>query len=500
MTQSPENEKGFAGTAFKGAVFLTVLRWVVRFIGLISISITARILTPEDFGVHSTAAIIVGLFTILQYSGSQEFLVKRDRVTDSVLNTSWTVRVGLTSLIALGILAISPFAPALLNEPRVFDVLLIYAFIPLVDALANPKMMLLLRNMEFGTLFKIRLIERIIGFVTLIGAVVYFKSYWGIIVGYASSSVIFTLYTYIRWTYRPRLETEHFKEVGSFASVALVRAFSKYISQTSDSVAARQIMSSDIFGGYHNSKDLARNLVGEVAGSIGTALMPAMSKMRGDAARFGTAACNAFGAIFILAAALSCGLNLVAKETVAILLGDQWEFAVPFLQLTALIVCFNSLVRVLSNFFIAADRQVLLTTFIISRAVVTVLLALWLIRYGDPLVLLYAMISIAAATVLALMVTLSIIANLGLGLFKATVRPAIAVACMAFGAPEAYEAFGILEWSLFPAAIAKVVIGGFLYAVSIAGLWLLAGHPEGPEQALMDRTGLKWRRWFAARA
>lgn len=497
MTQSVEKDKGFAGTAFKGAIFLTSLRWVVRLIGLVSISITARILTPEDFGIHSTATIIVGFFTILQYSGSQEFIVKRDTVTDSVINTSWTVRVGLTSLVTICILAISPFAPALLDEPRVFEVLLIYAFIPLVDALSNPRMMLLLRDMEFGTLFKMRLIERIIAFITLISSVIIFRSYWGIIIGAASSSIIFTLYTYLKWSYRPRFEMEHFKEVGGFASVALIRSFSKYIGQVSDSVAARQIMASDVFGGYHNSKDLARNLIGEIASSIGTALMPALSKMRADPSRFGAAACNAFGAIFMLASAMSVGLYLVSAETVAILLGEQWAFAVPYIRLAALIVCLNSLTKALWNFYIALDRQVLLTVFVTGRAVVTVGVAFWLVRYGDPMLLLYGVIAISLTMLLTLLVVLSVIADLGLRLFNSMIRPGIAIAAMAYGAPKAYAALGLADWSLFPAAFAKVLIGAGIYAISIVGLWLIVGHPEGPEQALLDRTGLKWRRWFA---
>lgn len=500
MTQSTENEKGFAGTALKGAVFLTGLRWVVRFIGLISISITARILTPEDFGIHSTAAIIVGLFTILQYSGTQQFLVKRETVTDSVINTSWTVRLGLTSIIGLCILAVSPLAPALLNEPRVFEVLLIYAFIPLIDALANPRIMLLLRNMEFGTLFKIRLIERLIAFSTLISGVLIFRSYWGIIIGSATSSIIFTIYTYFHWSYRPRLETEHIKEVGGFASVAMLRSISSYIAGISDSVAARQFMASDFFGGYHNSKDLARNLVGEVAGSISTALMPAMSKIRMDADRFASAACNAFGAIAIVAAALSAGLYLVASETVSILLGDQWDFAVPFVQVAAFIVTFNSFIHVLSNMYISLDRQNLLASFVVARAVCAVVTAIFMLQYKDPWMLLYGVLGVNCLIFLALMITLSFISSIGLGMVKTLIRPIISASFMAYGAPKAYDALGILDWALIPVTIAKVLIGALFFGISILAIWVVIGAPEGPEQALMDRTGLKWRRWFPRRS
>lgn len=497
MANADDTDPGFSGKVFKGAFLLSSLRWAIRLIGLVSVSINARILTPEDFGVHSTAAILVGLFLILQYGGVIEFLVRRKSVNTEVINSAWTVRVALSTLVGLAIVAVSPFAPDWLNEPRITLVLILFACIPILEALENPRMLLLLRDMKYGELFRVRLFERVLGAVIGVSAVLYFRNYIGIIAGALISSVTFTLYTYFRWPDRPRFTLTYFREIGAFASIATVRSICNYIADLADSIAARQISGSAVFGGYHNSKDLGRTLITEVSAPIGTALLPALAQMRSDPKRMTRAIKYSFGAILLLTVGLSLGLHLLATEAITIVLGNQWLFAIPYLEVAVLLIGASTLTQVLGSIFVSLDKQNIFAILLAIKAALAIAASVYLIQFEDLMLLLYGGTVVSLATFTIALVWLSVVLRTGYGFFGILFRPALAGAAMFYLSPLAYNALNLETWMLGFAAITKVAIGGAIYGITIAAAWLLTGHAEGPEQALLDRTGINWRRYLS---
>ena len=80
MTEDTRRVQPMAEVVVRGAVLMVLLRFVVRLIGLLSVVVTARLLTPADFGVVGTASLVLGLFAILQGIGVGDALVRLRRL------------------------------------------------------------------------------------------------------------------------------------------------------------------------------------------------------------------------------------------------------------------------------------------------------------------------------------------------------------------------------------------------------------------------------------
>ena len=78
-----------------------VLAWTMRAIGLISVFIMARLLTPEDFGIVGLAITAVAFVEIFSYLGLRQSLVRIENPDRSYLDTAWTIQFGILTLIGI---------------------------------------------------------------------------------------------------------------------------------------------------------------------------------------------------------------------------------------------------------------------------------------------------------------------------------------------------------------------------------------------------------------
>ncbi len=60
------------------SAFLIGIKVIHRLIGLISILILARLLTPEDFAIVALTSIVVHFFDILANAGSEQYIIQKD--------------------------------------------------------------------------------------------------------------------------------------------------------------------------------------------------------------------------------------------------------------------------------------------------------------------------------------------------------------------------------------------------------------------------------------
>lgn len=483
MSDPNADNASYAQKTLTGALYMTGMRWVIRFIGLISISITARILTPEDFGIHSSAAMILGLFLVLRSVGVGEFLVKEEKITPETINTGWTVAIFSAAVITVGLLIFAPFAPALLKDDRVTEVLFVLAFVPLINAFNHPRLMLLMREFRFEEIFRVRVTEKVITFVAMVGLIYTFQTYWAIALGSLVASTTFTAYTYLRWPGRGQFTFAAVRKVGGFAAYSMVRALSKFTAEMADSFVARQVIDTAQFGGYHNTKDMARNLVYETASPIAAVMLPTLSRLRGNAERFNRALADAYGVTLYWVALLASTIYLLGDPIVRILLGEQWLFAVDYLKVSACIVGLHALEQFLGRVFLSQDRQPLLAGLSVIKAVVTIIVAISLIDTNDPINFLLGTLSVWAAYNVLLCVCIGIMLRMGTGLFRLYITPTIAVSASLWLCSQLQTWLQPLHLHFFIEATALGTVLFITYVAVIYGLWMITGRKAGPEMS-----------------
>jgi lipopolysaccharide exporter len=484
MAEGPARAAPLASAVFHGALMLVGLRFAMRAIGFVSVVVTARLLTPADFGVMGTVAIVTGLFAILGQIGITEGLARLRTLEPGHVESAWTLNLIMAIVISAGLFLSAAPASRLLEEPQVEAALRWLAFSPLLAALASPGTMLLLREMRFRDEFILRAGQKIVLVCCTIAGAYAMRSWWGLVYGSLIGTLLGCALTYLLHPTRPALRLDRAREFLGFSFWTLVMALATYLSSIADEVAVRREADTATYGLYHASRDLSRVLVSEAVAPAAGALLPGMARLQDEPERFAAAAERAVGVGAIIAIAFGLGVSLTAAEVVGLLLGPQWLAAVPFLALVALGNIGQTLAGLHRGILAAMGRVRWSAGLWVLRAAVLVPACVLAAKWGGP---------IAVGATFAIVSCLLAVFDYAL-IFRALRRPwalrdifarplaaagAMALAVMLLPLPEGAP--------LLLAALAKAAAGAAAYGLVLLGLWWAVGRPSGAEATLIQR-------------
>ena len=99
------------------AALLVGIKAVQRSLGLISLLILARLLTPEDFGLIALVSITVHFFDILSNVGSEQYIIQKQAVSEEDLNTAWTIDLLMKAALWLLLMLCAPLLAEFFEQP-----------------------------------------------------------------------------------------------------------------------------------------------------------------------------------------------------------------------------------------------------------------------------------------------------------------------------------------------------------------------------------------------
>ena len=128
--------------------------------------VLARLLTPEAFGVVTTLTMIITFAELFTDAGFQKYLVQHEFIGDTDREQSTNVAFWsnfVLSLFIWGIIAVfaEPWA-TLVGSPGVGNVLIIACISIPLAAFSSIQMALYRRDLDFKTLFKVRIVSILI--------------------------------------------------------------------------------------------------------------------------------------------------------------------------------------------------------------------------------------------------------------------------------------------------------------------------------------------------
>lgn len=458
-------------------------RFTVRLLGLISVTVLARLLTPADFGLFGSAALALSFFILLKEIGFGEVLIKQKTLEKADIDTIWTIRFILSLLIAALVTITAPFVAEFLKDPRIEDVLYFMALVPVIDSFSSPASPFLLREFKYGSDFLLKSSIKVVRVAVVIGVAIALRSYWALVVGALLSSVFSVIVTHMVRPYRPKLTLSKLKHHRNFAAWSYMRSMSDYLSRTSDEFVIRATQNTAFFGIYHVARDLSRILISELVSPIGEAMLPALSRLQGTQKRFSKAVTNIVGASFIVAVAVATGVIVTAHELVLVILGPQWVPTSKYLVWLAAGTACNSVGYINRSSFIAADRIKISANFWIARAVIYSAGCLVAALYAEPVTVAMTFTFLSAGFLVTETHTLLKTVNSADNLLQLTYRPLLSGFLMALAVANMPVAD---TWPTVVILLLKVFTGVFVYGASMLVFWKLANSSDGPEDALLQ--------------
>ena len=294
-----------------------------------STMVLARLLAPGDFGLIAMVTAITGFVAMFKDAGLSMATVQRKDITHDQVSTLFWINVGLSALVMLFIAGLAPAIAAFYSEPRLVWITLALASTMILGGLTVQHQALLRRQMRFKALAIIEIAMLVFGIAVAIVMALLGFGYWSLVGMTAGAAFANVVLVWVLCNWRPGLPRRHCG-VGSmlrFGGGLTGFNFLNYFTRNADNVIVGFALGSGSLGIYSKAYGLLMMPIRQINAPVGSVLVPALSRLQDNPARYRRAYLQAISAIAVVGMPIVVCAFVLAHEAVAILLGPGWEEA-----------------------------------------------------------------------------------------------------------------------------------------------------------------------------
>jgi O-antigen/teichoic acid export membrane protein len=307
-------------------------------IGLISIALMSRLLTPAEIGVSVIGMGITSIALGLREFATSDFLIRRERVTQDDIRTSFTILFVLTSLITAVMFSFAPGIGAFYGDQGLAHFVRIAAVAGLIEAVALPITGLLRREMAFGTLAFINITATTVNTVAIVllalAGFSYMSVAWGALVAAVSGAALSFYFRPDLVSLRPTLSAwRSLVAFGGYngASFVVNRTY-----EALPQLVLGHVLPHSAVGIYNRANVTAGIPERIILSSVLSVAFPALAAEIREGRSLKRPYLRTLSLITVLYWPALVLLVLLAQPVVLVLLGHQWLAVVPLLQVIAL--------------------------------------------------------------------------------------------------------------------------------------------------------------------
>jgi O-antigen/teichoic acid export membrane protein len=475
-------------TLITGALWSVGTRWSIKGIGFINTVIMARLLMPADYGVVAMAMLVVGLIQAMMDSGAATALLRKEAVSTDEIDSAWTLRLIQSLAVGALLMSVAPLAAGYFDEPRVLTVLWVLAACVAISGLGNIGLTLAQKAFRFSLEFRINVIAKVLSVVATLVAGYLLRDYRALVIGIATGYVSLVVLSYALHPYRPRWNTRKIAEIWALTKWLMLAGMGTTLLHKSDELVAARIGSTAEYGLYNVGSDLGRLPVGQLGPAMMRAFLPVLSTLQGDLARTRSAVLKTLAAVNAITLPMGLGVAALAAPLTALVLGDKWAGAAPFVALFAVVGSAQFIASPLSTLLVLGGHTRTQTTAVWVEFSIFLITALVLVPVLHLAGLVVARLLASVANTLAMAAFARTRAGLPMsGVALALWRPLLGAVAMHLA----------VVWAVAQVAgpatqlLVGVCTGVLLYSIWLLASWLLAGRPEGLESTVLDALGIK---------
>ncbi len=403
---------GFISKLLHGSFWSVIAKWTINLLGIISTIVLARILTPFDFGLVATAALVTSFFDLFSRIGTEQYLIHKETLTQEDINTAWTIQVLIKIAIATLLFIASFFVSDFFQTQGLEDAVRALALVPVLIAGENIGQVLLKKEMKFKKIMLLQSIAKLISFIfTIIIALIY-QNYWAFIIGTLINHVVITLGSYYISTYRPTYCLNQIKQQWSFSQWTLLKGFVNYTNGKIDQLLITSSIGVKELGQYNMAQRIKNLPLDIVVSPITDAIFPALAQEKSTEESFREKTQKSLFLILFLTTPICVCVAVLSNPLVELFLGggEKWQFVQTILPLLSPLIIFGTFIGNIFGIFTILGKTKFLFFFeAISATLSTFLLYMALSQFDiETLVLTKSAISLISCIILVTILANSI--------------------------------------------------------------------------------------------
>ena len=320
----------------------TITEIVAKIITPITTIVLARILAPDAFGILTTITMVIAFAEIFTDAGFQKYIIQHDFTDledrDKSVNVAFWSNLLMSLLIWLLIALFSEHLASLVGNPGLGHVLIVASVSIPIAAFSSIQMALYKRDLEFKTLFKVRLIGTCVPLLVTIPLAFYLRNYWALVIGTIAGNTVNAVFLTIYSKWRPRLFYSFalLREMFSFSALSVVEAVTIWMTGYVDVFIIGRFLNEYYLGIYKTSISIVGQLMGIITAATTPILFSSLSRLQTDEGAFKKLFFRFQELVGLLVIPLGVGIFCYSDLLTSILLGNQWMEASHFIGIWGL--------------------------------------------------------------------------------------------------------------------------------------------------------------------
>jgi O-antigen/teichoic acid export membrane protein len=315
--------------AIRSGAITIFTRMLTQIIQMLCVLITARIISPEDFGLVAIATSIIGYFLIFIDLGLTDAVIQQDYINNKQINTLFWINQAFNLIIALIIIALSPLLTWIFKETQLFWILVILSSGFIISSFSMQHYSLLKRNMLFKRIAIIEIIAvTTSSVITIILALNGFR-YWSLVIRTIINYSIVSVLSWIFCQWRPGFPAwdKSVLPLFKFGVNSIGTFFINNISRNLDKTLIGWKFGKEPLGFYSRAYYLADIPTNQLSTSLYHVSVSTLSKLRNDPSKYRHYYLMALAAISFIGMPLSFLMVTMSKDIIYVLLGPKWDIS-----------------------------------------------------------------------------------------------------------------------------------------------------------------------------
>jgi O-antigen/teichoic acid export membrane protein len=315
---------------------------VLRVIAQLGIAaILARLLTPNEFGLVALGMVVIRFAKYFADTGIAGAIVQQEQMEREDIGAAFLMTVLLGVVFFLLVFLASPLIAKFYENPDLKAVLQLLATGFIISGFSTVSQSLLRRALRFKYLSIAETFSYVVGYGLVgIGMAISGQGVFALVGAFLSQSTIQLLLCYAaaRHTLIAPLHSSPYRRLLGFGYRYSVVNFLTFLTSSLDHFVIGKFFPSATLGLYDRAKQLVFLPTYNILLSLTQVLFPSYSALQEDTERLRSLFLRGMLITGFLLLPISAGIIAAADQIVAVLLGPQWDAAVPLVKIFAVYV------------------------------------------------------------------------------------------------------------------------------------------------------------------
>jgi O-antigen/teichoic acid export membrane protein len=331
VTEPPNTDHSVAESpllkrVLKAGYWMFGLRALDKFVRIVRITVLARLLSPDDFGLFGIALLALSLVESLSQTGFDDALVQREGDVRPYLSTAWSLQVIRGLLLAVVLYVVAPWVAAFFEEPAATPLLRVLGLNAVLLGLTNSGVACFRKELQFHKQFAYISSGTFVDLGISIWAAFALRNAWALVIGMMAGNAVRTMVSHLLASpVRFRIERDKAAPLIRFGRWIWGARIAHYALNEGDDIFVGKLLGTDTLGIYRMAYLYGNLPATEITHVISAITFPAYSRLQHNAAKLREAFLRTLRVTLFISTPFAVGIILVTPAFVRLVLGTGPE-------------------------------------------------------------------------------------------------------------------------------------------------------------------------------